>query len=82
MPRIDSYKHLDGDSKVSVELSMEEIAQRVCALNYGAHRLLSAMAHELRKKNDEFIESCPDCKGQRSPLADAIEELLNKGYYF
>lgn len=56
MTEIDTYKHLDKDSKVTVELSMPELAKHVGSLNYGAHRLLSAMVHELRAKNLEHVQ--------------------------
>jgi hypothetical protein len=96
MTRIDTYKHLDDDSKVEVELSLPEIEKRACAMNYGAHRLLSAMVHELRAKNAAYIERTRQEDAQRpenqrlnlggdrlrSPMADAIEAALNAGHYY
>lgn len=92
----DYYKHLDEDSKLSVELSLPEIASKVCDLNYGAHRLLSAMVDTLRSKNNDFIarieaENKQKPENQRlilseerkrSPLADSIEAALNAGQYY
>jgi hypothetical protein len=84
---MDFYKHLDEDSKLTMELSMREIAQKVNSLNYGTQRLLSAMVHVLReqmeKNHKEWLATYGDLKGfpQTSHLADGIEELLNKGYF-
>jgi len=96
MIQIDYYKHLDSDSKLTTELSMEEIAEKCCELNYGAHRLLSALVHVLRKRNVEYVQSTRNADAvkpqhkrlnlpperERSPLADAIESALNAGHYY
>lgn len=96
MSKIDTYKHLDAGTTVSVELSMPEIAKRVCALNYGSHRLLSAMVHEMRANYTGYVkrvdaEDAKKPENQRrnlsaedrcSPLADAIEAALNAGHYY
>lgn len=82
MTRVDTYKHLDADSKLAAELSMPEVAAKVCALNHGAHRLLSAMVHELRARNEKWIAENPKTLLPESPLADGIEALLNQGHYF
>jgi hypothetical protein len=68
----DCYKHLDDTDPFRITLNSEELAQLACGRNYGAHRLLSAMVHELRRKSVDG----------KSELADGIEELLNKGLYF
>lgn len=88
MPQLDSHNHLNDDSKLKVELSIPDVAKQVCSLNYGAHRLLSAMVHELRAKNNaENLET--EKRGlkvqdswRRSPLADIIESALNQGHYY
>lgn len=96
MTGIDTYKHLDEDSKLRVEVSMTQLAEQICALNYGAHRLLSALVHELRRRNLATVAAWEARENdkpvdrrriytdedRRSPLADAIEEALNKdGFY-
>jgi hypothetical protein len=93
MSQIDFYKHLDKDTAMTVTLPMEQIARDCVALNYGAHRLLSALVHELRAKNtkraEEYAAMYPNEKlsegeiqpYERSKLADGIEELLNKGLF-
>lgn len=94
MTKIDTYSHLDADSRVTFDPTMQELAAKACALNYGAHRLLSAMVHELRDKQTTYIRLrtaeeatkspsqrlyyLPD--DERSPLADAIEAALNAGH--
>lgn len=84
--RIDTYKHLDASTKVSIELSMEDIARRCVSLNYGAHRLLSALVHELRSaartQRDNALRRDPSNEDRypgTSELADGIEKLLNSG---
>lgn len=83
---IDTYKHLDKDTQMKVSLSMEEIARECAALNYGAHRLLSALVHELREKRERLAQEQERCgmtiRGRHSPLADGIEELLNNGLFY
>lgn len=96
MTKIDTYKHLDKESfyNLRVELNPEQVAKEFCHLNYGAHRLLSAMVHELRKKRLEEIAYYDERdkdkpveqrlaftkEEKRSPLADAIEAALNSGH--
>lgn len=94
MTHIDTYKGLDRDSKMEISLSMPEVAEHICQLNYGAHRLLSAMVHELRKRQFDYIQcleienaSKPEERrlkissgDERSPLADAISAALNAGH--
>lgn len=52
---------------------MPEVVKAVVRQNYGTHRFLSALVHELRAKED------PECP---SALAPAIEDLLNRGLYY
>jgi hypothetical protein len=94
----DTYKHLGEDShaNVQIELSMEELARRICSRNYGAHRFLSALVDELRKQaGGEEIAYPSSTYGNEakageqkmsegkiaSPLADGIEPLLEKYFY-
>lgn len=90
MTQIDSYKHLDEEKAfdLKISLNMEEVAKKCCAQNYGAHRLLSSMVHELRRKtellNDEWNkreENQDELSPYHSELADGIEKLLNQGFY-
>lgn len=87
MPAIDTYKHL---GPLQYELPMEDLAKAMCNQNYGAHRFLSALVHELRAKAKRYCEDrqkrdpkqhIPDSE-QRSPLADGIEFLLNQGMFY
>lgn len=89
MIRIDFYKHLDASDPVALTVPMDKLAHEVCALNYGAHRLLSAMVHELRAHNAATLEKWRKSgeikvtsEQERSPLADAIEKTLNEGHYY
>jgi hypothetical protein len=89
MSKIDTYKHLDKDTSMSIVLPMEQIAKSCVALNYGAHRLLSALVHELRAENEKLEKKWQDrnprepvsADFKNSPLADGIEKLLNDGLY-
>jgi hypothetical protein len=66
---------------------MEQIARDCVALNYGAHRLLSAMVHALRDRNAKQVAKWnevflyPSESYGPSELADGIEALLNKGLF-
>lgn len=75
MPKLDYYKHLDEDPtyRLRMEMTMPEVVKAVVRQNYGTHRFLSALVHELRAKED------PECP---SALAPAIEDLLNRGLYY
>ena len=72
MNRVDQYKHLNIKNELGVNCGMEEMAKFVVSQNYGAHRLLSAMVHELREYHKKYGDS---------PIADRIEEMLNEGLY-
>jgi hypothetical protein len=87
MARIDTYKHL---GPLQFELPMENLARAMCDQNYGVHRFLSTLVHELRAKEKKLVEDrqkrdpkryIPDSE-QRSPLADGIERLLNEGLFY
>ena len=82
MRTIDTYKHLDNDTAMKVTLPMEQIARECVQLNYGAHRLLSALVHALREANNEYAAKHPYGHPEPSHLADGIEALLNKGLFF
>lgn len=88
---IDAYKHLDADTAMTLTLSMTQIAESCVALNYGTHRLLSALVHAIRAREKAYLEQWardhPGFKGvtpyssESSELADGIEALLNKGLF-
>jgi hypothetical protein len=89
MSHIDFYKHLDTSDPVALAIPMDKLAREVCALNYGAHRFLSAMVHELRARNAATLEKWREeghipvlPEYEHSPLADAIEKALNEGHYY
>jgi hypothetical protein len=87
MPRIDTYKHL---GPLQFELPMENLARAMCDQNYGVHRFLSTLVHELRAKKKSLSEESqkynlswePETDEYRSPLADGIERLLNEGLFY
>ena len=83
--KIDTYRHLDADTSLTVKLTMTDIARDCVKLNYGAHRLLSALVHELRADNAlraaEFLLRNPNEHYGDSELATGIEQLLNKGLF-
>ena len=72
MTRVDQYKHLNEENELGINLGMEEVAKFVVSRNYGAHRFLSAMVHELRENSME---------GYPSKMADKIAEMLDEGIY-
>lgn len=85
MSCLNSYKHLNECTPLKVIYPMEQLVKDICDLNYGSHRLLSALVDELRerarKQDAKFTAKWPDHKAEGSPLADGIEVLLNKGFY-
>lgn len=74
MPRrIGMYDHINKESPLEITVDIEDLAKRIEAMNYGTHRLLSALVR-IRRKDTE-TESFPECR----MLTDGIEELLNRG---
>lgn len=96
MSKLDTYKGLNEESKLTTSFSMPEVAKECCQLNYGAHRLLSAMVHQLRANRKKYVEdtwardaALPENRRlnlhraqMASPLADAIEAALNQDHYY
>ena len=64
MSRVDQYRHLNdhGDGAV---IGIEQMAGCVVALNYGTHRMVSALIRQRRM-------AYPG-----DPMADALEKALN-----
>lgn len=79
MPHIDYYKGLNSDDKFRVEMDIEELAEKVCSMNYGAHRMVSAIVHALRAKNAKFYSDNPKYTFEPSRLAEALDEALSTG---
>lgn len=75
MRHLDEYKHLDADPnyRLRMEMTIPEVVKAVVAQNYGTHRFLSAMVHELRAKED---------KEYPSELAPILEDALNRGFFY
>ena len=65
---IDTYKRLNTPGQ-GVVIGIEEIAVQVEAMNYGTHRLLSALARNRLAANPH------------DKLGVAIRSLLNQGLY-
>lgn len=84
------YEGLDRDHTIKVALTMREVAERVEDSNYGTQRFLSHLVdvrrehlkkriEEYRQKGSEDVAAYVERDGD--PLADAIERLLQEGYY-
>jgi hypothetical protein len=84
-----TYDHLDGDSKIAVELSTRELAERLVGMNYGVHRFLSHLVdvrrEDLARRVAEYRADpvmrrvADDAEADGDRLADGIEELLLRG---
>ncbi len=70
MNTVDSYRHLNESSKFRIELDVEMVAAKIIGMNYGVHRLLSAIVRQLRVIH-----------GPSDELATEILELLEKGLF-
>lgn len=84
MSKLDSYKDLNKNGELIIKIDIEDLVKKLTTMNYGVHRVLSALVHELRARQDvlnEYFREQYDSPPERSELADGIEELLNKGYY-
>ena len=84
---IDDYNHLNKDLPYTINISVEDIAKNFINMNYGTHRLLSALVHELRNRHEIRKLKFEEESGikhptEKSPLADGIEKLLNQGFYY
>lgn len=90
--KTDTFRHLNKESKLKLEMDIEEVVAQIVAMNYGAYRLLSAMVHELRVRqaaSHAYSVKLAEENGwpsiQRdntSPLADGIENLLEAGLLY
>lgn len=70
----DMYQNLDGHYPIKcfghVKLRIDDVAKEVVSVNYGTHRMLSALIRELRTKH-----------GDDDGLARELQRLLDNGYY-
>ncbi len=64
------YRHLDKTDKFKIELDIDDIAIKIISMNYGVHRLLSAIVRYRHKKH-----------GQDDELANGISKLLEQGLF-
>lgn len=65
--KMDMYKHLNDRDGVVV--GIEEIAVQVEKMNYGTHRMLSALVRARRANHP------------KDELADALQALLERGFF-
>lgn len=65
----DAYRHLNDDGG-GVVVGIEEVARQIVDMNYGTHRLLSALVRAQRQRWGEDDET-----------AAKIEAILREGYY-
>ena len=82
------YRHLDEDGRFGLQVTMREVAEKIDAMNYGAHRFLShfvdvrreslaARIKEYRDRGDSDVAEYVEREGDK--LADGIEQLLKAG---
>jgi hypothetical protein len=75
MPRLGMYDHLEAGDGLAIPVPMQDLAKRVCSLNYGQQRLLSAIVRE-RKANPHYKEY-----PQYREHTDRLEALLEDGFF-
>lgn len=71
MSKMGTYDHIEDS--VEMRLSMDDLARELERLNYGTHRLLSALVRV--RRSDPETEGCPPCR----MLTDAIALALDEG---
>jgi hypothetical protein len=76
MPTIDTYKHLNDRDGVVIDI--EDIAKQVVKMNYGVHRLLSALVRARRERAKATGELRD---GERDELTEGIAALLERGLF-
>lgn len=88
MTRPHYYDGLDTDSKITLEIDMRSLAERIVGMNYGEHRLLSHLIDARRARlaarivayRQKGLADVADSVQRRGdPLADGIEALLLQG---
>lgn len=67
---IDRYKHLNKPNEIGLNVSIEDVAEHLMTMNYGAQRMCSAMVRKLRERDKD------------SKMADVLEEMLNNNIYY
>lgn len=90
MTRPHFYVNLDKDSKLVSEMGMRELAEKIEAMNYGVHRLLShlidvrreALAVRIKTYRDRGHEDVAQyAERAGDQLANEFERLLKEGLY-
>jgi len=84
------YRHLDRDSKLTMELDLRQVAEQLVALPYGVHRLLSHLVdvrrerfHMLvaRQEASGDLRIADDMRREGDRLAEGIATLLESGLH-
>jgi len=70
MSKVDSYVHLNSEDKIRLEI--DEIASQIGTMNYGVHRMLSALVRQGKQRRELYWDD------EDNILKD-IEKLLNEG---
>lgn len=73
MSKVGIYDRLNESSSLDIELDINDIAKQFVSMNYGTHRLLSAIVRA--RDNRGIAWQRPD------ELADGIRDLLNAGLF-
>lgn len=84
------YKHLDKDSKLTLEIDLRQVAEHVESLNYGVHRFLShlvdvrrecldARALDIEKRG--HLDIANGMRRESDQLAEGIAALLARGLF-
>lgn len=90
MPRPHFYKNLDRDSKLTIDIDMRSLAERVETMNYGTHRFLSHLIDVRRERLAERIKEyaerghhdvADNVRAEGDQLANGIERMLRDGLY-
>lgn len=75
MPKgVGQYDHLNEKDKLMLSISLDQLAAKVEAMNYGTQRFLSALVRVRRAQGGSFAPG-------RDVLTDVIEKALNEGHF-
>lgn len=84
------YKNLDTDDKLTLDIDMRQLAERIVDMNYGVHRLLSHLIDVRRERLSGWVtkyeldgqhDVAEYCRREGDRLADGIESLLQQGLH-
>jgi hypothetical protein len=82
------YRHLDHDSKLTMELDLRKVAEQIASMNYGVHRLLSHLVDVRRESFDTLViqqethgrhQLADDMRCEGDRLAEGLAALLESG---